>query len=135
MPITLHTHPEHEVIILVHSGHIPDEEFLAFYQKFFTGGSFDPSLNLLVDLRAADSSPRTSGILRRIAMMATKHLQVPATRPRVAVVAPEDLSFGLARMYEGFSGSIPWDFTVFRAMEAALAWLGLPQNILTAGEK
>jgi hypothetical protein len=51
-------------------------------------------------------------------------------RPRVAVVAPKDLSFGLARMYDAFADSIPWNFVVFRAMDAALAWLGLPEDLM-----
>jgi hypothetical protein len=53
-----------------------------------------------------------------------------AEKPKVAVVAPEDVSYGLARMYEGFTNDVPWEFVVFRAAAAALAWLGLPENLM-----
>ncbi len=45
-------------------------------------------------------------------------------------MAPEDLTFGLARMYEAYAHSVPWEFKVFRAMDPALAWLGLPGSLL-----
>jgi hypothetical protein len=33
-------------------------------------------------------------------------------------------------MYEVFADSVPWDFTVFRAIDAALAWLNLPEDLV-----
>jgi hypothetical protein len=53
-----------------------------------------------------------------------------STIPKVAVVAPKDLSFGLARMYQVFANSVPWNFVVFRAMDAALAWLRVPEDLM-----
>jgi hypothetical protein len=32
-------------------------------------------------------------------------------------------------MYEVFTDSVPWDFTVFRVIDAALAWLGVPEDL------
>ena len=55
-----------------------------------------------------------------------------SAHPKVAIVAPNDLVFGLARMYEVFSEleKVPWDLVVFRAVDAALAWLGLSDDFL-----
>lgn len=44
------------------------------------------------------------------------------------MVAPRDVSFGLARMYEMSSTDIPRDFVVFRDLDAAAAWLGIPDD-------
>ncbi|MCZ7643818.1 MAG: hypothetical protein M5U26_00805 [Planctomycetota bacterium] len=43
---------------------------------------------------------------------------------RRALVAPRDLVYGLARMYEMKSGELGQNVRVFRSLEQALAWLG-----------
>ncbi len=65
-----------------------------------------------------------------LCMITKSKLADSSTCPKVAVVAPNDLSFGLARMYDAFAGSIPWDFVAFRAVDAALAWLSAPENLM-----
>jgi hypothetical protein len=130
MAIECRARPEHNLAILVHVGRIPDEEFLAFYKALYERGTLHPSMNLLVDLREADSRPRSSGVLRHLAEFMQVTYTDTTTRPKVAVVAPKDLSFGLAKMYGAFADSVPWEFVAFRAMDAALAWLGLPEDFL-----
>jgi hypothetical protein len=134
MPITYRTHPEHNLVILEQTGRISDEEFLAFYKRFYQIDRSFASMNHLVDLREADSSPRTSDVLHQFAGFMQSSFEGLNTRPKVAVVASKDLSFGLARMYEAFADSIPWDFTVFRTIEAALIWLGLPEDLLNGDD-
>lgn len=129
MPITFRAIPEYNLAILVHVGKIPDDEFLAFYESLYKSDSFDPSMNLIVDLRKTDSSPRSTEALYRFAQ-SMRVTQGITTRTKVAVVAPKDLSFGLARMCQTFADSVPWDFVVFRAMDAALAWLDLPGDLI-----
>ena len=130
MTIRFRTMPDHNLAILEHIGRTPDDEFLAFYKEFFDSDNYASSMNLLVDLRKADSSPRSKEVLRDFAGFVSGRLAGIVTHPKVAVVASQDLSFGLARMYEVFADSVPWDFVVFRAIDAALAWLGLPENLM-----
>jgi hypothetical protein len=127
--------PEYNLGILVHKGRIPDDEFLTFYKSLFESDSFDLSMNLLVDLREADSGPRSPEVLRKFAEFMRVTLANVTVRPRVAVIAPKDLSFGLARMYEVLADSVHWDFVVFRVMDAALAWLGVPEDLMNSGNK
>ncbi len=134
MPITYSTHPEHNLIILVHTGIIPDEEFLTFYKGLYQSDPSFTSMDHLVDLREADSSPRSSDVLHKFADFMQPFFESLTTRPKVAVVAPRDLSFGLARMYEALADAIPWDFTVFRNTDTALAWLGLPENLMNGDD-
>lgn len=130
MAIKFHIIPEYNLAVLAHVGATSDIEFLAFYKKLFEGGQYDPAMNHLVDLRQADSTSRSSEILRQFAEYVQEKTADMKVRPKVAVVAPEDISFGLARMYEFFAGSVPWDFVVFRAWDAAVAWLGLPEDLI-----
>lgn len=135
MAIELCTKQEHNVDILVHVGKIQDDEFLAFYMSFFESDTFDPSRNLLVDLREADSSTRSAEVLRKFAEFARVTLKGLTASTKVAVVAPKDVSFGLARTYEAFTNSVPWDFKVFRAIEDSLAWLDLPEDLVQHQKK
>lgn len=130
MTIEFNISPEYNLIIIVHTGTIKDDEFLAFYKSLFKSDSFDPSMNLLVDLRETDSTPRTSDALHQFAEFARRILGDTATRQKVAVVAPNDISFGLARMCEVFSVDLPWDFVVFRSIDAALVWIGAPEDFI-----
>jgi len=130
MPVKYHVIPEHNLAILLHVGNVPDEQFLDFYQSLFASDEFDKSMNILIDLQQTDSSPRSSEVLRQFADFVKVQYGDTTARPRVAVVAPKDVSFGLARMYAAFADSVPWDFVVFRDMGAALGWLRVPENLV-----
>jgi hypothetical protein len=105
---------------------LPARELLSWYRALFESGSFSSSTNLLGDLRDTDSSPRTRDTLGHFASIVELRSEDAEVAPKIAVVAPRDLSFGLARMYEAFADSIPWKLAIFRSAEDALAWLGSP---------
>jgi hypothetical protein len=91
MSIIFHTEPEHNLIILVHTGTTPDDEFLAFYKRLYGSDTFDLSMNLLVDLREADSSERSADVLHEFADFVRGAHNGLTTRPKVAVVAPNTI--------------------------------------------
>jgi hypothetical protein len=121
---------DEKLVILGHVGSVSDDEFLSSYREFFNDARYDRSFNVLVDLRRADSSARGPEALRDFAGFVGRQFADTKTEPKVAVVAPQDISFGLARMYEAFSDTVPLEFKVFRGAEAALSWLGLPENLV-----
>lgn len=128
MPITYRLKPDEKLVILVHRGIVADDEFLSFYSTLYEDTRFDKSFNLLVDLRRTESASRSSDALSEFAEFIRNQFSGAAVRPKVAVVAPRDISFGLARMYEAISSDIPVEFTVFRSIEAAISWLDLSEN-------
>ena len=130
MPLKYHIRPEYNLIILVHIGTIPDDEFINFYKSLYEKDPLLTTMNHLVDLRQTDSTPRSSSVLSQFAEFMKGRVTETAERPKVAVVAPKDLSFGLARMYEVFADQVKWDFVVFRDIDAALAWIGLPEDFI-----
>lgn len=135
MPIEFHFRLDEKVVICVHVGTVNDDEFIAFYKGLFESDQFDSSLNLLIDLRKADSSQRSTDALMQLAFIAQTTYQDIDVQPKVAVVAPEALSFGLARMAEAFSHRVPWDFAVFYSEAEALGWLGVPDDLLNGLDK
>ena len=135
MPIQFHFKPDEKLVIGVHVGTVSDDEFLVSYKGLFESDWFDSSLNLLIDLRQADSSQRSTDALQQLAFLAHTTYQDSSAHPKVVVVAPEALSFGLARMAEAYSHRVPWDFAVFYSEVEALGWLGVPDDLLNDLDK
>ena len=128
MPISCHYKPELKMVVFVHKGHVADEEFLSFYKAFFKDAKFENYCKYLVDLRQADSTHRKTEALFNLAAFLKKNYQDLSIEICIAVVAPQDLSFDLARTYEVISSTLPWQFQVFEKMILALDWLGVPEN-------
>lgn len=76
----------------------------------------------LVDLEQVTELKMSVEELRRISM---EHRITAKITPRalIAVVAPSDHIFGMARMWEAFSGGTGWTIRVFRDRPAAEVWL------------
>lgn len=130
MPITYQLKPDERLVILSHVGAVSDNEFLSFYKALYEDTRFDKSFNLFVDLRLTESSARSPSALQDFADFMRQQFVNNTARPKVAVVAPGDISFGLARMYEAFSDAAHWEFEVFRSADTALAWLDLAENLM-----
>ncbi len=133
MPITFELLPDQKCVIIRHFGEVPDHEFIAFYRDFFQKPDTDDYQKMIVDLGQTKSVARSSQALQSLAELLRKKTEDSALHRKVAVIAPADLSFGLARMYEMFSGPVKWEFVVFRDREAAHAWLGISRNSGPAG--
>ena len=130
MPISFHFNHEAKLMICVHTGSVMDKEFFVDYKSMLESDLFTTDMNLLIDLSQTDSSSRSGDILRQLAEYVKIKLSEASTYPKVAVVAPKDISFGFARMYEFLADSIPWDFVVFRSADTALAWLRVPEDLM-----
>jgi hypothetical protein len=94
-------------------------------RSLFEDPDYDLGYSRLVDLRRTDSSARSGEALRSIAAYVQRQYKDRDVAPKTAVVAPRDVSFGLARMYQAYSDLVPGEVVVFRAADAALAWLGI----------
>ncbi len=83
---------------------------------------FDPTINDLVDLSGVTRLDISSSTVRRIAQMfdPLNDLQV---QNRLAIVAPHDELFGMARMYEILRAEAPEETKVVRNLEDAMAFL------------
>lgn len=134
MPIKCRFEEAAGLVVFVHRGVVPDKEFLSTYRVCHQDPRFKKTFHVLVDLREAKSGVRSPEALRSIAEFRRQWLDNPDVAPKVAIVAPADISYGLARMYEAYSDAMPFHFVVFRAVEAALAWLGVPEDLLEGGE-
>ncbi len=130
MPIDHHYMPDKNLTVFIHSGLITDQEFLSFYVAYFDDPHFDKSFNKMVDLRRTESTQRSPEAIRTFAQLVQSQTSSSVSRPKVAIVAPKDLTYGLVRMYESHSNSSSSKFEIFRTVRPALAWLGAPEDLV-----
>ena len=130
MPITFYFKPEVNLVISVHTGTTPDDEFIASYKSLYENDLFEKSTNRLMDLRHAETAQLGEDALRQFVELVRDQFTATDTNQKVAVVAKEDFFFDLARMHEIFTGVVPLDIAVFHSIEAAMAWFGLPEDFM-----
>jgi len=130
MPIIHQIRTDLKLAISTHVGLIPDDEFLASYQDLLSMEAFKADFNQLIDLRQTESHKRSSEALQAIARLFAVRCHGMPVQRKTAIIAPSNLSFGLSRMYEVFASAFSGEFVVFRAADAALAWLALPPGTI-----
>ena len=82
---------------------------------------------LLVDLSRSESiGTRNPSQIRLVAQALEPYTE--RIEGRCALVAPEDVQFGLSRMGSVYSESVGVEAEVFRSEEDALAWLGIKRH-------
>ena len=111
--------------IAVFEGVVDDAELLGSYGSLVAQPDYDPTLNDLVDMRGVDRLEVSSASVRRLVEMFTP-LDHGEVVTRLAIVAPRDDVFGMARMYEILRSDAPEQIRVFRDRPEAERWLQGP---------
>jgi len=115
------------VVFATATGLLSDQDLFTYQREVWSRGEL-AGYDEVVDFGAVEDLVLSSGDrLRALADLAST-MDVPGASSRLAIVAPRDFAFGLARMYETYRtmnqrGSKV--VSVFRSMQAALDWLGL----------
>ena len=113
--------PQLDLTTHVVTGPVREEEM---YLALEGRGEEDQTALVLWDMSEAEVSHVTAGILRRFIKRAAE-LGKAREGGRTAVVAPNNLAYGLARMSEAFTELVasPFSFKAFRTQPEALTWL------------
>lgn len=121
MTIESEIYPELGVVITRVTASTVFEEIRDHQRALAENPDFDPDFHHLFDLTEVQNLRVSTEEIRNLA---STTLFSPTSRR--AVVAPRDASFGLSRMYEGFSSLPEGTLMVFRTRKEALAWLDVP---------
>lgn len=78
---------------------------------------------LIVDASAADEFHISTDELRVIAKENKRLAAIATSGMPVAIAAPQDLGFGLARMWKVFAAETGWRISVFRSRAEAESWI------------
>ena len=126
MPAYYTVDAELQVVFVIHLGFVDDDEALAQNEKLQRDPLITPGLSYFVDLREARSEFRSTAMLKRLAERSKQWRADPSSGSRVAILVAKDISYGLARMFEGYSNADDNDFRIFLELQEAADWLGLP---------
>jgi hypothetical protein len=128
MPVSYEILKDIGVIVVRHLGRTSDEEMLATYGNLINEADFDLTYPKLVDLRESGSVDRSAGALHALAGLVQKHYTGKGVKSVAAIIAPADLYYGLARMYEALTDKDVEEVRVFRDLSGAAEWLGVDEE-------
>ena len=131
MPIAHRVDSAARVVVAVGYGVVTDADVFA-YQRSVWSRPDVVGYSELIDMSQVTEfeTPPTSRV-RELAALAVG-MDGAATTTRLAILAPGDIAYGLARMYQSHRELHPGsrkDIEVFRSIEEALAYLGLESPV------
>jgi len=135
MPLDYRIDRERRVVFATAPRILTEEDVFAYQREAWSHGEF-AGYDEVVDLGLVEELVLSSGDRVRALADLASSMDVPGVSSRVAIVAPHDLAYGFARMFEtyramGQTGSKV--VSVFRSMLAALEWLGIEAPDAPAG--
>lgn len=124
MPISYRIDVDLGAVFTHATGALTDDELIAHKRDLTRDPAFKPGMVELSDLRGLERLDITSaGVSRFVAQDESDANQLAGVR--MAIVASEDLAYGMSRMY-GMRTGQNVDVQSFRDIDEARRWLGLP---------
>jgi hypothetical protein len=115
--------PRHRIRLTTFRGVIDDQLLVQAYRRLVSEPDFDAFADVLIDLRDVGELRISSGGLRQLVEILGA-IERPGAAIEVAIVAPTNAVFGMARMYQILRSSRSGEETkVFRSLDEALGWL------------
>lgn len=129
MSIIFSVNSESGYFISKYIGKVTTKEIIDLYTAFFEGKDWAPELNELVDHSELDGSMLTRDCIENIAKFSKSFYEMHnISTVNTAIFAPNDLPFGLSRMYHAMTYDTPEQVGVFRSMQEAKSWLDIKHN-------
>jgi hypothetical protein len=119
-------HEDLGIVVSTWTGPASDSELVSRCRELYEDERWRPGFHEVVDLREAGMAEVSGSALQALAEMVDSYAEGHAFK--TAIVAPENLPFGLARMYEAYALESPESVKVFRELEDALEWIGIRQS-------
>ncbi len=121
MPLTYRIDSDARMLLVVGEGTISQAERIEAISGWLRHPEFRQGLNTLCDFSAATSTP-TIAELREIVSLVDRHAK-RIGKKKVAVIATQPVTFGVARQFQTLAESGPLNVSVFKDRRAALGWL------------
>ena len=116
------------VVFTKATGVLTDDDLVGHKQNLLRDPGFKPGMVELSDVRGVERLEVTPEGIRGFVTQD----KADADRLRgfkLAIVASQDVVFGMARMYQMLTAENPLNVNVFRDMEKARVWLGLSHDV------
>lgn len=114
------------LLVTQYRGHMRPDDVLGTLLRYLEDPDFDPAHAHLVDLQQTTELDFDFGRMMRLVSRLEPYYARRSEGARTAILAPRDVAFGIARMYQSLLGDRPqFEIGVFRDRDAAAAFLGL----------
>jgi hypothetical protein len=123
VPVKSTIDPNSGVIVHAVSGDVLPDDLLRALDGIVDHPLYQLGSDALWDFSAAAVSNLEGKELRNLVRGVRERLSVRGTGFKVALVAPRDIDYGLARMYEAYASELPISLSVFRSSGDAWDWL------------
>lgn len=121
MPITYEVDETRSLTVTTLVGEVSRDEIIAYYEQFMADPRSRSCTKSLIDLTASIPVDGSPDWMQSITARSDSTTNVT----RMAVVAPDDLRYGLSRAYEAYVGDKTFATSVFRTRSEAEEWLDL----------
>jgi len=128
MPFTYHIDVHHQMLFVVDTGVVTQGERLEIMRTWLNDPAHRPGLNTFADFSAATSTPTLPELEEIVAVM--RQHAAAIGRKKLAMLAPQPDTFGVARQFRSLVGSDLVQVEVFRERDAAMNWLELARPAL-----
>lgn len=112
------------LVVCTFSGQITDEDVVRSGSLIHSHPDFDPSFSEIVDCSAITGISVSTSVIQDVSLRES-YFNLNSAH---VVIAPQDLSFGLARMAQVFAEKTKPNIFVVRSMEEAREILRLPRT-------
>ncbi len=127
MPIIYRIFPDRKLAYIRAWGEVTAEEIVTEGARMFAEPEWENGFNILCDYREISEFDLDREDVEEI-VASDKRNEPLLDESRCAVVATDNLVFGISRMWEILSHDTRLTNMVFRDMDEAMAWLGLESD-------
>jgi hypothetical protein len=120
VPATYRIDRSLKTIFSAGTGVVTDADLRDHQRTVLADPEFDPRFDQIWDLQQVEDVDVSNEALRSLAESRSY-----SSESKRAIVAPRDVVYGMARMFEMLHEEAPETFRVFRTDREARAWLGL----------
>lgn len=122
MPISYQIDVKHQLVLTTASGTLTDDDVLQFKFRLVRDPDFRPGMSELSDIRNVEKIEVTTIGIRQMVEQDKKDAKFIASH-RLAMVASDDVVYGMARMYQTLTESTMDNVKIFRDINEAHAWI------------
>jgi hypothetical protein len=115
--------PQENLVLNTIVGRLTYDAYVALINSIMDDAQFRPSMNMFWDFRNGTLEEFSSSEIKSIKLFIEKNQEKRGDHYRVAFLVNNALDFGLSRMYQILSESLPVTFEVFYDEQEARDWI------------
>ena len=121
MPVTTEINTKLGVVILMVTGSSSSSDFMAALDEMLANPEFQLGMGIVWDVRSGAVDALSSREIQAIVGYVTPRLERRGLG-RLGIVVSKNLTYGVARMVDGWAVNLPIEREIFRDFDEAVRW-------------